>query len=133
MKDICIFVLVVKHLLKGIKKMVRVRVVTREIHNPIQGIKKGSGAGLEAVLIALEGQVKTLSPVDTGLLRASIRRKRNKLKGLVFTNVSYAIYQEEGNRAANGGSGFMKPAVDLVRVRVSAIFGRALRAWLRRE
>ena len=102
-------------------------------HDPVQAVKKGSEAGVEAVLIALQNQVKSLSPVDTGLLRASIRRARKKYKGSVFTRVIYAIFQEEGIKAANGGAGFMKPSADLVRVRMSAIFGSVLRSFIRRE
>lgn len=58
-----------------------------------------------------------LAPVDTGRLRGSIE-KRVSMEGehavYVGTNVEYAIYQEFGTSkmsAANGGRGYLRPAI----------------------
>ncbi|MBW1853109.1 MAG: HK97 gp10 family phage protein [Deltaproteobacteria bacterium] len=109
------------------------RVTRRQLHDPIEGIIKGSEVGLESFLTALEAQSKALSPVDTGLLRGSITKTVRGLKGRVYTTTRYAIYQEEGNRAANQGKGFFKPSVALLINRISTIFGRAIRAEIRRS
>lgn len=57
-----------------------------------------------------------LAPVDTGNLKRSIEKKVSIGEEAVYvgTNVDYAIYQEFGterNRAANGGKGYIRPAV----------------------
>ncbi len=113
--------------------MLSVRVTRRQIHDPEEGVMKGTEKGLDTFLTALEAQSKALSPVDTGLLRGSIKRTRRGLQGKVYTNTIYAIYQEEGNRAANQGKGFLKPAVALLINRISTIFGSAIRSEIRRS
>lgn len=57
-----------------------------------------------------------LAPVDTGNLRRSIEKKVALAEEAVYvgTNVEYAIYQEYGTSkmsAANGGRGYLRPAV----------------------
>lgn len=57
-----------------------------------------------------------IAPVDTGNLKGSIDKKVSIGEEAVYvgTNVDYAIYQEFGtakNKAANGGKGYLRPAV----------------------
>ena len=53
--------------------------------------------------------------------------------GVVFTKVKYAIYNEKGKRAANGGQGFLSPALNAMRTKVGAIFGAGVRSEIRRN
>lgn len=57
-----------------------------------------------------------IAPVDTGNLKGSIDKKVAVDEEAVYvgTNVEYAIYQEFGTSnmdAANGGKGYLRPAV----------------------
>lgn len=65
--------------------------------------------------LAIEGQAKTLSPVDTGRLRASISTSLGVLnKGItsiVQTNVKYAVFVHEGT-ARMKGRPFMEQAAE---------------------
>ncbi len=79
---------------------------------------------IQDAVIKVQSTAKDLAPVDTGILKSSIRRKTFKRPGkkgspwaygVVYTTTEYAIYQEFGTvkmRAANGGIGFMIPALD---------------------
>ncbi len=114
--------------------MVEMKVTRKKLHDPIKGLKKGSASGLDAVLIALQAQVKSLAPVDTGLLRLSIREERKGLKGRVFTNVSYAYDQEYGTskmEAANGGHGFFGLSADIIKNKIDRLFGREVKVSFR--
>ena len=113
--------------------MVKVSVTTKKRHDTKKGLSEGVQDGLEAYLRILQNQSKQLAPVDTGLLRGSIRSTLKGFIGKVFTLVEYAIYQEEGSRAANGGRGYFKPAVDITRNRIAAIFGKAIRSGIRKN
>ncbi|MCP4393364.1 MAG: HK97 gp10 family phage protein [Alphaproteobacteria bacterium] len=121
--------------------MVEMKVTRKKLHDPIKGLLKGSASGLDAVLIALQAQVKSLAPVDTGLLRISIRWARKGFKGKVFSNLSYARPQEEGwetkkgNKipAANAGQGYFKPAADIIRNKLDRLYGREIRISFRRN
>ena len=58
-----------------------------------------------------------LAPVDTGTLRRSLTSEVAMDEKAVYvgTNVEYAPYQEYGTykmQAANGGKGFLKPAIE---------------------
>lgn len=70
---------------------------------------------LEAIGVQAESDVALMSPVDTGRLRASItHRQEGKDAVAIGTDVYYAIYQEFGTSkmiAANGGRGFLRPAI----------------------
>ena len=54
--------------------------------------------GIEKGCLRVEATAKEKSPIDTGLLRASIRHELNasKLEGIVGTNLEYAAPQEFG-------------------------------------
>lgn len=92
----------------------------------------------EAVLRALEiiGQVVENSaagyaPVDTGNLRNSITHEVDDGSHIVAigTNVEYAPYQELGTsrmKAANGGRGFLRPAVEDNMEKIQTIFKEEL-------
>lgn len=61
-----------------------------------------------------EGYAKALAPVDTGNLRNSITHRVSGHTAKISSNTEYAIYQEMGTykmTAANGGMGFMRPAI----------------------
>jgi HK97 gp10 family phage protein len=77
------------------------------------------GVALEAACLFVEAKAKKLAPVDLGMLRASIshrvRSEGDKDIGEVGTNVEYAPFQEfgaGGRPAANGGKGFLTPALN---------------------
>lgn len=57
---------------------------------------------LERICLRIENMAKTLCPVDTGRLRASIThevgKEGNELVGRIGTNVEYAPYVELGTR-----------------------------------
>lgn len=71
---------------------------------------------LEMVGAQAENYASMLSPVDTGNLKNSITHKVQNSEEAVYvgTNVEYAPYQELGTsrmKAANGGKGFLRPAI----------------------
>ena len=96
----------------------------------------------EAVLRALEiiGQVVENSaagyaPVDTGNLRNSITHEVDDGEHCVYigSNISYAPYQELGwyskgkhHSAANGGRGYLRPAVEDNMEKIQTIFKEEL-------
>ena len=96
----------------------------------------------EAVLRALEiiGQVVENSaagyaPVDTGNLRNSITHEVDDGEHCVYigSNISYAPYQELGwyskgkhHSAANGGRGYLRPAVEDNMEKIQSIFKEEL-------
>ena len=96
----------------------------------------------DAVLRALEiiGQVVENSaagyaPVDTGNLRNSITHEVDDGEHCVYigSNVSYAPYQELGwyskgkqHSAANGGRGYLRPAVEDNMEKIQSIFKEEL-------
>ena len=96
----------------------------------------------DAVLRALEiiGQVVENSaagyaPVDTGNLRNSITHEVDDGEHCVYigSNVEYAPYQESGwysggkhHSAANGGRGYLRPAVEDNMEKIQSIFKEEL-------
>lgn len=114
--------------------MIKSTVTRKRIHNVEKGLTAGTQKAVEEVAIAIEGQAVLNAPVDTGVLRSSITRNVGKYEASVGSSVEYAIYQEEGTRfmpAANQGKGYLKPAVERVKTRLSAIVGRIIRAEIR--
>ncbi len=115
--------------------MVNMKVVKKINRAYVKEAQQGYLNGLEATLIALEAQCKAFAPVDTGLLRISIRHKIKRTQGVVYTNASYAEAQEEGTpkmEAANNGEGYFKPAADIIRNKIDRIFGKAFEMSFRR-
>ena len=103
--------------------------------NTRKAVQKGCENGLKEVIELLEKKVEDYAPRDEGTLKNSIRSKIKSLTGWVSTDVDYAIFQEEGTykmSAANHGKGFFKPAIDFIRTRINAMFGKAIRSALRR-
>lgn len=87
---------------------------------------------LEAVGLDTERTAKENAPYDTGRLEASITHVINNAEKAAYigSNVEYALYQELGTsrmKAANGGRGYLRPAVNDNRDRIKAIFLAALR------
>lgn len=87
---------------------------------------------LEAVGADLQRIASDQAPVDTGRLAASITHALDPNEPAVYvgTNVEYAGAQELGTStltAANGGRGFLRPALEDNKARVQAIFTQELR------
>jgi len=110
--------------------MIKMKVKRKKFHDPVKGVVDGTAFGLEETLNLLQATAKTYAPVDTGFLKASIFTRLRKFVGWVISPVSYSVYQEE---SANGGKGYMEPAAQYTRTKVSAIFGRSIRKSLRRS
>lgn len=88
---------------------------------------------LEAVGIDVQKIAFENSPYDTGRLRDSITHVVSNDEKAVYigSNVSYAGYQELGVRStgypgANGGRGYLRPAVTDNQSRIKAIFKASL-------
>lgn len=116
--------------------MIKATVTRKKKHNARAGVLEGLEKSVAEIAIAIEGQAKLNAPVDTGILRASITRNIEGLNASVGSNVEYAIYQEEGTRrmeAANSGKGFLKPAVERIRQKLTAIVGRNIRIGIRKN
>ena len=74
------------------------------------------GRALEIIGGKAEDYAKGLAPVDTGNLRNSLTHDVQMSEQAVYvgTPVEYAPYQEFGTMrmsAANGGTGFLRPAI----------------------
>lgn len=70
---------------------------------------------LTAIGMAAETNAKEICPVDTGRLRNSISNVHDEDSVYIGTNVEYAEYQEfggsKGYKGANGGRGYLRPAI----------------------
>lgn len=98
-------------------------------------------AALESIGIVAEKYAKALCPVGTpestgipgyigGTLRKSIGHSHDSDSAWIGSNVEYAPYQELGTmymEAANGGKGYLKPAI----VEHANIYARILRDTLK--
>lgn len=89
---------------------------------------------LEAVGIDIEKIAKDNAPYDTGRLEGSIAHAVSNDEKAVYigTNVEYAPYQELGVHStgypgANGGRGYLRPAVNDNKKRIQDIFSAALK------
>lgn len=80
-----------------------------------EAIRHTVATALEEIGLVAEGAAKRLCPVDTGRLRNSITHAFVKEDEIAIgTNVEYGPIQELGGsrrKAANGGKGFLRPAV----------------------
>lgn len=141
--------------------MIGVTVKRVSKHDVSRGVLTGTIKAVEEVAIAIEGQATINAPKDTGILKASITRKVNGLTAAIGTNLIYAMIQEFGgtiraktgkylrfkNRktgrwvttesvkipAANNGQGYMRPAAETVRRKITAIAGKYIRIGIRRS
>ncbi len=72
----------------------------RELIVAFEKAKGEAPAGAEQVVartcLAIEGTAKVLAPVRTGALRNSITSEVQGTHGEVYTDISYAIFQEQG-------------------------------------
>lgn len=87
--------------------------------------------GLEAVGLEVQRIASDQAPVDTGRLAASITHSIDPVEPAVYigTNVEYAEAQELGTSrqsAANGGRGYLRPAVTDNKPRIDEIFRRVM-------
>ena len=110
--------------------MMKVRVEHKKFHHPIKGIIDGADGAIKETLALLETTTKAYAPVDTGFLRGGIFTRIARRVGYMISPARYSIYQEN---TANGGAGYIKPAVAFVRTRVTGIFGKNLRSAMRRS
>lgn len=82
----------------------------------VASMKQAVQLALEAIGLEAETDVMMKAPKDTGRLAASITHRVQGDKSVAIgTNVEYAIYQEFGTSkmdAANGGSGYLRPAIN---------------------
>ena len=140
--------------------MINAKITRKQKHNAIKGLSEGSAEAVAKTTIALQSQVKALAPVDFGALRNSINRVVKGLKGTVFTNLVYAMIQEFGGiikplaskylrfktksgnwvttskvtiKAANGGKGYFRPSVVVIKKKIKNIFAKELRASIRKN
>lgn len=77
-------------------------------------LENAISTALEICGAKCENYAKALAPVDTGNLRNSINHRVDGNTAIVGTETRYAVYQEMGTykmQAANGGAGYMRPAV----------------------
>ena len=80
----------------------------------VDAISDAIASGLEEVAAAIAENARGYAPVKTGALRDSIGYDVSGDEATVGAAVPYAIEQELGGRyhgAANGGMGFLTPAV----------------------
>lgn len=118
--------------------------VTRNGSIDPQAVERAVKKWLPAAGVTVEGQAKELAPVDTGRLRGSITwatakdrsypsaekdytpnradmvgAPREDHVAVVGTNVEYAEYMEYGTRFFRGGRPFLRPAIDIMRKRLT--------------
>lgn len=67
---------------------------------------------VKKTLFSIEHQAKVYAPVDTGILRASIRSKFQGLKGEVGANVTYDSYVQLGTKYQNAQPYLFSAAAD---------------------
>lgn len=69
---------------------------SKMLDNLTKGLDKKIDAALTKTAIAIEGDAKSLCPVDKGILRASISHEVTDNTATVGTNVEYAPHVELG-------------------------------------
>ena len=76
---------------------------------------------------------KDLAPVDTGVLKGSIRTKKypKEQSGVVYTTVEYAPYQEFGTSRMSAQP-FMIPAMNINRAGINQSMKKYLKEQLRK-
>jgi HK97 gp10 family phage protein len=101
---------------------VTVRLDTRVLDALAKNLDTNTDGALKALAYQVEGQAKSLAPVDTGALKGSIWTDR-KRAGLyhVSDGVEYGIYQELGT-SRMAAHPFMVPAVEGVAGEVAERF-----------
>jgi phage gpG-like protein len=135
--------------------MVSMKVTRTKNHNVINGMSKGSLKAVTELTSALSAQAKSLATgkYSTGALRASIQNEVKGLTGTVSTDLVYARIQEEGGTVTatakkylsfviNGkwvrvksvkipAKHYLANAAEFVRGKVTAIYGKNIRAEIR--
>jgi len=84
-------------------------------------------AKMKRIVLQIERDAKSIAPVDTGNLRASIesrviRNNDGKITGVVGSNVKYAPFQEFGT-SKMGAQPYLRPAVEKNRETVRELLG----------
>ena len=93
----------------------------------IDSVEKAKKVGLTHACVVVQGDAKSLSPVDTGNLRNSITYKVSADDGKVGTNVHYAIHQEYGTKKMSAQP-FLRPALDRNRETIKRVIGEFIGA-----
>lgn len=97
-------------------------------------LKSELSKAIEAAAIFVEGSAKKKSPVDLGLLRASISHrtilKANIVNGEIGTNVEYAPFQEFGTSKMKAQP-FLTPALNENKATIQKIINNTLKEALK--
>ncbi len=80
-----------------------------------------------------ENRAKGFAPVDTGLLKRSIKNDVKRVatgwEGKISTNVEYALFQEKGTSANPQGQPFLRPGLKASRAEILSDY----RNYIRKE
>ena len=104
----------------------------QELERIVTDIERvGLVGGIRDATLLVQRDAKRNSPVDTGRLRASItpelRRKKDRVIGVVGTNVDYApLVEEPGPVRGVGRRPYLEPSLMENRDRIIAIIERAI-------
>ena len=83
-------------------------------------------ANMERACFLVENDAKRFVAVDTGRLRSSITHEikvtKNEVRGVVGSNVEYAIDQEYGN-SKQSGTPYLRPALKKNIPKIKQLFG----------
>lgn len=97
----------------------------------VEELQIGIRRALEAVGIHIEGIATKMAPYDTGWLSEHITHAMDSPTSVIIgTNVPYGIYQEVGTSrypGANGGRGYLRPAVEDNKGKIQQMFTAALK------
>ena len=82
-------------------------------------VQAKAGLAIAKAAHDIEAQAKTMAPVDTGLLKNSIRAEGDGTSWQVVSPVDYSVYQEFGTRSTPARP-YMLPALEMVRPKLIA-------------
>lgn len=105
----------------------RVRIDTKRLDAMIAKVPGEAEKLVKAGALAIEGKAKTLAPVDTGYLKASIAaRRQSELLWWVWAYAEYALYVELGTYKM-AAKPYMIPAAEWARPQYIESWKRLLR------
>lgn len=96
-------------------------------------LRKELGVAVSKTALIVKAEAKKRTPVDTGLLRTSIRSKSSQTEGEVFSNVRYAIYVHRNLRARHvvGEARFLEKAIKHSIPKIEDFFERAIKETIK--
>ena len=80
---------------------------------------------MKKAVFKAEGEIKPITPVDTGRMRASIKHYIQPLEGEIFPTVDYAIYVHEGTKYM-GARPFMEQGLNYAKPSIEDYFRNAI-------